>query len=118
MKRILRLRILLLLALLASLLPLQAVQAADTWTLTGRLTDTKGNPVSEGATINFRYDDGSQQPPGGMIMDSQGYFRIYPQLGKPGTLVIQGRTWLPIEDHFSARTSSREETWNYTLQRQ
>lgn len=114
MKRCSLCYIVLLLAAFVSLLPLQA-EAAETWTLKGRITDTNGVPLYQNVYVNFRYDDGSQQPPGGSIMNDQGYFQLQLALGKPGTLVISGKTFLTLEDHFSARNSPTEENWNYTL---
>ena len=113
MQRKFLLRLVLLLAVVASLLPWSAAWAAN-WTLMGQITDSQKRPVAQGIQVLFRYDSG--QPAAVGQVDAYGNYRIYPEAGKPGTLVIMGHSWLTREDHFVARAASKEETWNYTLQ--
>lgn len=93
------------LVLLAAFGFAESIVMAESWTLTGKVTERASlAPVSE-AKVSFMYEDGGEIS---VTTDIKGDYIIKPEIKKAGTLVVRANNFVEFKEHFNARDNSRE----------
>ena len=82
-----------------------SVGFAETWTLTGSVTENKTWTVIPNAKVTFVYDGGGEVS---TTTDEKGKYIIKPELNKTGNLIVKADTYCEFKDSFGARTNEND----------
>ncbi len=90
---------------LAAMGLLESATFAETWTLTGNVSEnTTWTPIPN-AKVSFVYDGGGEVS---TTTDAKGKYIIKPELNKTGNLIVKADNYCEFKDNFNARTNEND----------